>query len=529
MHRLAGSVMLSDGLYRVLIALIAGALTAISLPPFGFFGVLFITLPVLVWLLDGALASEKRPIFSRYLNCFRIGWLFGMGYFTASIWWLGNALLLEADEFAWALPLAILGLPAFLALFYGLACAIANALWSDGIGRIFALAAAFGFAEWLRSFIATGFPWNTLSYGFMPVPLMMQSSQMVGIFGMTIVTVLICAMPALLGTKQHMRAGLLFAAALFIAHIGYGTYRLAQPIETEGEPFTVRIVQPNIDQSRKMENADRAEIFHEHLRLSKAPHHPNKPAPDIIVWPETSVPFILSQQPDAFVEIADVLKEGQVLLTGAVRMDDSVVGQEPKYYNSIYAIDDKGEVLGAVDKVHLVPFGEYVPFERFLRNFGVDNVISLPGGFTASEQRKLLELPSGLSLYPLICYEIIFPEELGAEVVPASVILNVTNDGWFADTPGPYQHLQQSRLRAVETGKYVIRAANTGISAIIDPMGRIVAAFDYAQKGVIDATITRTKAFDVFSQDKSMNFWLILLASLAFAAFFAIGQRRGVD
>lgn len=521
MHRLAGSVMLSSGIRRVLITLIAGALSALSLPPVGFFGILFFTLPVFVWLLDGEIGSLKWGTYSRWISCFRTGWLFGMGYFTAGLWWLGNALLIEADEFAWALPLAILGLPALLALFYGFAASLANILWSDGIGRIFSLAAAFAITEWLRSFVATGFPWNTLSYGFMPVPLMMQSAHLIGIFGMTVVTVLICAAPALLGTKQHVKSGIALACALFAAHLGYGAYRLSIAIEGKGDDYTVRIVQPNIDQSRKMANSDRFEIFAEHLRLTGLPVKPGAPLPDIVVWPETSVPFILTQQPDAFIEIANVLQDTQVLLTGSVRMDASLAGREPKYFNSIYAIDGKGAVLGAVDKMHLVPFGEYVPFEGWLRNWGVNNLISLPGGFSAAAKRALLTLPSGLSFYPLICYEIIFPDEMTAGIDDSTAILNVTNDGWFGDSPGPYQHLQQSRLRAIEAGKYVIRAANTGVSAIIDPMGRIVAAFDYAQKGVIDTTIARYKDTSIAQEGKSRNFWLLVSLSLVGAVVFA--------
>lgn len=529
MRRLAERVMLSGGYVRVLITLVAGALSALSLPPIGFFGILFFTLPVLVWLLDGETALLNWGRFSRSIACFRTGWLFGMGYFTASLWWLGNALLLEADEFAWALPLAILGLPAFLALFYGLATALANVVWSGGLGRIFALAAAFGLVEWLRSFVATGFPWNTLSYGFMPVPLMMQSSSLLGIFGMTIVTVIICAAPALLGTKQHAKIGISLAFALFAVHLGYGAYRLSIDIKGQGEDYTVRIVQPNIDQSRKMENSDRVEIFQEHLRLTSLPVKDGEPKPDIIVWPETTVPFILTQQPDAFVEIAEVLDDQQVLLTGAVRMDDSVPGQEPLYFNSIYAIDGKGAVLSAADKVHLVPFGEYVPFEGLLRQWGVTNLVSLPGGFTAANERNVLQLPGELNVYPLICYEIIFPNEMSEALTEATAILNVTNDGWFGDTPGPYQHLQQSRLRAVESGKYVIRAANTGISAVIDPMGRIVAAFDYAQKGAIDATIARYVDDGVTQNGKTRNFWLLLSASLAFAVFFALRRPSSMN
>lgn len=322
MERLAGRVMLAGGMSRAVMAIAAGAVGALALPPFGFFAALFFSFTLLVWLVDGCTGKPGGGLFSRTMPAFGIGWCFGLGYFVAGLWWLGNALLLEADEFAWALPLAILGLPAFLALFYGFAVAAANLLWSEGLGRIAALAAAFGFSEWLRSFLATGFPWNAIGYGIMPVPIMMQSVHLLGLFSITTLAVFIFASTALIGTKKGMWPGLAVAGLLLVGHFGYGFYRLQTPAEVPADALTVRIVQPSIDQSRKMLNADRAEIFGEHLRLSALPPGEGKKRPDIIVWPETSVPFILTQNPDALAEIAKTLEDGQVLFTGAVRMED---------------------------------------------------------------------------------------------------------------------------------------------------------------------------------------------------------------
>ncbi len=528
MERLAGKVMLGSGFGRVCTAFLAGAVGALAFPPFGFFAALFISFTLLVWLIDGTTGSPGGGAWSRGWKTFVIGWLFGFGYFVAGLWWLGNALLLEADEFAWALPLAILGLPACLAIFYGLAVMLANLLWSDGWGRIAALAAAFGLIEWLRSFVLTGFPWNTVGYGLMPIPLMMQTSNLIGIFGMSMVAVFIFASPALLGTKKGLLPGLSIAAMMMVFHFGYGAYRLHQPLQSTGDALTVRIVQPGIDQSRKMLNADRAEIFKEHLRLSTLPTSEGKKRPDIIVWPETSVPFILTQNPDALGDISKTLEDGQILLTGAVRLEDAGAGNAPRYYNSVYAVDSEGQIIGATDKVHLVPFGEYVPFENVLRHFGVDNLISLPGGFSPAATRDAITLPSGQKLYSFICYEIIFPGEVPADIDTSTAIVNVTNDGWFGNTPGPYQHLQQARVRAVETGLPVIRAANTGISAIIDPMGRIVAGKNLGQKGIIDSTLSGRSTGVVTTDMRQIHFWLLfgLLLVCSLVARMGLMNRK---
>ncbi|MBO3758816.1 apolipoprotein N-acyltransferase [Ciceribacter sp. L1K22] len=510
MDRLASRIMLTWGFRRVLLAILVGALAALALPPISFVAILFVSFPVLVWLLDGATGNPDKGFSRGYRTAFLIGWSFGFGYFVAGLWWLGGALLVEADEFAWALPLAVLGLPAVLAIFYGLATLAAKILWSDGVGRIAALAAAFGTAEWLRGFVATGFPWNAIGYGAMPVPVMMQSAQLIGVYGVSALAVFVFAAPALVGTGKGRRIGLTVALTLALAHFGYGIWVLARPDQQTDETLTVRLVQPAVDQARKMENADREEIFSDLLRLTSAPPPEGGAKPNVIVWPETSVPFILTENPDALTRIADALDDGQTLLAGAVRAEDRGAGLPPRYYNSIYIVDDKGQIIGASDKTHLTPFGEYVPFEGVLREMGVDNLISLPGGFSAGVQRSLLDLPAGGRLYPLICYEVIFPQEMADVSDDAGAILNVTNDAWFGATPGPYQHFQQARVRAVETGLPLIRAANDGISAAVDARGRIISGLKRHSKGAIDTTISLLNVSVQNFSGRQRNFWLII-------------------
>ncbi len=526
MQALAARILLLWGVRRAGLAILAGAIGALALPPFNIFAAMFVSFTLLVWLLDGATGNAEtgRAGFS---SSFWIGWLFGLGYFVCGLWWLGNALLLEAEEFAWAIPLAVLGLPAVLAIFYGLATLLARLVWSDGMGRIAALAAAFGLLEWLRSFVATGFPWNAIGYAAMPVPLMMQSSHVLGILAITPLAVFVFASPALLGTRRGAWPGLLLAGTLLFAHLGYGAFRLYVDPPKEGDTtVTVRLVQPSIDQSQKMENTDRIGIFEKHLALTAAAPEEGSKRPDVVVWPETSVPFILTENPDALVRIGDVLQDGQILLTGAVRAEERGAGQPPLYYNSVYMIDDKGQILGASDKVHLTPFGEYVPFEDLLRQVGIEELISLPGGFTAASSRMPLKLPSGIGLYPLICYEAIFPGEVASDLAGASAILNVTNDAWFGATPGPYQHFLQSRLRAVETGVPLIRVANNGISAVIDPLGRIVQGLSLNTVGAVDATLSVNSVPIRASYNHALNLWLVVGLMTLIAAFSSLGFIR---
>lgn len=526
MDRLAAKIILVWGYKRAFLAVLAGAIGVLALPPFGFFAAMFVSFTLLVWLLDGAAAAPDSGFLGRLWPSFTTGWLFGFGYFVAGLWWLGSALMVDAEEFAWALPFAILGLPAGLAIFYGLATALARLMWSDGMGRIAALAVGFGVLEWLRSFIFTGFPWNAIGYGMMPVPLMMQSAHLIGVMGVTVLSVFVFSSPALLGTKQGMRPGLALAAILFAAHIGYGAYvfHIRPQGNEQATGPVVRVVQPAIDQAQKMDDdADRDAIFEKHLRLSIEPPRNGGRRPDIIVWPETSIPFILTDDRDALTRIAEVLDDDQILIAGAVRAEEMGPGHEPRYYNSVYVIDGRGQIIDASDKVHLVPFGEYMPFENILNDFGISNIVEMPGGFSAAANRRLLELPDGLKFYPLVCYEIIFPGEMTSEIADANAILNVTNDAWFGATPGPFQHFQQARVRAVETGRPLIRSANTGISALVDAQGRVISGLDLNQEGFADSTIEGDPAPFISGKVRNISFWL----SVGLLAMIALFSRMG--
>jgi apolipoprotein N-acyltransferase len=526
MERLAGKIILLGGWRRSSVAFAAGAFAVLAQAPFDFFAACLVSFPVLVWLLDGAAGEPGRGALRRLAPAFNVGWWFGFGYFLAGLWWIGNAVLVDGQGFEWALPFAVLALPAVLALFYGLAAVLARLLWTDDIGRVAAMAFAFGVAEWLRATLFTGFPWNAIGYAAMPVPLLMQSVSMTGLFGMSALAVFVFSMPALLAGRRHRAVGIVLVLALVAAHVAYGYFCLALPAPSPAKSLDVRIVQPTIDQSEKWDRTVRDRIFDHLIELSSAPPAKGAPRPELIVWPETAVPFLFTERPDALARLGQVLDKGQLLLTGAVRAE-SAAGAGARFYNSVLAIDDSGEIVDAVDKLHLVPFGEYVPFQRVLGRLGIDKLVELPGQFSAGTHRHAIKLPGGALALPFVCYEIIFPGEGDREARGADVLVNVTNDAWFGNTPGPYQHFRQAEVRAVELGRPLIRAANNGISALVDAHGRVLDALSIDAVGVIDRHFSLEKAHNPRLGTPAKNgFITIILFGVAAAAMKLTGRRR---
>ncbi|MCV9906260.1 apolipoprotein N-acyltransferase [Brucella sp. HL-2] len=526
-ERLAGKISSMSGWRRALTAFVSGAVATLTQPPFDIFIAGFIAFPLLVWLIDGAIPDKDKGPIRRFFPAALIGWWFGFGYFVSGLWWIGTALLVDAQQFAWAIPLAVLGLPAFLAIFYGLAAMLARLFWSDGIGRIFAIALGFGFAEWLRTFAFTGFPWNALGYAAMPTPMMMQSVEIIGLVGMSALAALAFSAPALLSGGRLAKTGIILAVLLIAAHIGFGAWTLskAPALDADRTTLSVRIVQPSISQSLKWDNNERRAIFDKFIAMTQLLPAEGKPKPDVVIWPETAVPYILSSTPEALALIGDVIGDDQVLLTGAVR-EELVPRRDPRYYNSILTINGQGRITDYTDKVHLVPFGEYLPFEGILRSLGLQEVVEMPGGFTAAKARHAINVMEGQTFLPLICYEAIFPDELSYTGRKVTAIVNVTNDAWYGDTPGPYQHFRQAQVRSVEQGLPLVRAANNGISAVVDAYGRIIEELPLDAVGVIDAYLPEERVPFWGTAPGSKQTLSLLLTLLAVCVWFRLSFRR---
>ena len=494
-------VMRQDGWRRVGIAFLCGSLSVLAMAPFFFWPVLFVTLPVLVWLLDRENVSVGRA--------FRDAWWFGFGYFFFGLFWIGEAFLVEAEKFAFLLPFAITLLPAGLALFFGVGAVIAKSMWRPGLSRVLILAVALAMAEWLRGNILTGLPWNTLGYALtQPLPLM-QMASVFGVYGLTLWVVLICASPAVLvvdalgdgRAKLNRFAGVAIAAVLLLLGFSFGWLQLSTATSDTVANVKVRLVQPAIAQKDKWETSKRREIFDTLLELSRSNEDGGKDNLDGIthvIWPEAAIPFLILRTPQALTEIADLLPDDTVLLTGALRLSDNAppvaTDATPrasrKAFNSLMAFNGSGLLVGLTDKTHLVPFGEFLPLQSLFESVGLQQLTKQRGGFSPGKTPRSLFPVAGIGLIaPLICYEAIFPEEIVQDGKRPNMMLNLTNDAWFGDTTGPRQHFHQNRVRAVEQGVPLVRVANGGISAVIDSYGRIRTELGLNKKGVLDSAL----------------------------------------
>jgi apolipoprotein N-acyltransferase len=486
-------IILSWGWKRAVIAFSAGAVSSLAMAPFNAWPVLLLTFPVVVWLIDGAGAGRHRGVPAAAWT----GWLFGLGYFVPGLYWIGYAFLVDAPTFAWLMPFAVLGLPAYLALFPAFGFALARLIWTRDASRILALAVSLTLSEWLRGQVLTGFPWNAFGYALSEPLALAQTASLVGLWGLTFLTIAILSSPAVLidGTSRGRKGWIApLAAALLLAVMGaFGAARLSmQPTRTVAN-VRLRIMQPNLQQDVKFNYSAKAEVMRRYLTLSDRASGPQSTGvgdANILIWPESAFPFFLTREPDAMAQIANLLAKGAILITGSVRAPDLPPGLRiTRAYNSIYVIDHDGSVLSVYDKLHLVPFGEYLPFQGLMERLGFEQLTKVQGGFIPGTIRRSLAIPGAPRALPLICYEAIFPGDTASPGDRPGWIINLTNDGWFGISTGPYQHLQQARLRAIEQGLPVVRAANTGISAVIDPMGRIVARLGLGVEGVLDSSL----------------------------------------
>jgi apolipoprotein N-acyltransferase len=513
------SIILAWGWKRALIALAAGAVSALAMAPFNAWPVLFVTFPVAVWLIDGAAAGKRRGVPAAAMS----GFWFGLGYFVPGLYWIGSAFLVDAPTFAWLMPFAVLGLPAYLALFPALGFALARLIWTRDASRVLALAASLTVSEWLRGHVLSGFPWNAFGYALSEPLALAQTASLIGLWGMTFLSVAIFASPAVLidGSSRGRKPWIapVAALALLVAMGVYGAVRLSlQP--TVLTAIKLRIMQPNLQQDVKFNYAAKAEVMQKYLALSDRASGPQSTGvrdTQILIWPESAFPFFLTREADAMARIAELLPKDTVLLTGSVRAPDGPPGvRVSRAYNSIYLIDHDGGVLSVYDKLHLVPFGEYLPLQAWMEKLGFVQLTRVHGGFIPGTRRRTMEVPQAPPALPLICYEAIFPGDIAASGDRPGWIINLTNDGWFGNSTGPYQHLQQARMRAIEEGLPMVRAANTGISAVIDPSGRIVARLGLGIEGVLDANLPTALPPTVYARLRDIPAMFLVGAAVLF-------------
>jgi len=508
-----------QGFRRYGAAFLLGVLAAAALPPVDMTPVLLLSFVGFVWLFDGAQRSREA---------FGIGWCFGLGFFVAGFYWMTAALFVDIARFWWLTPVALLGVPAGLAIFTGGAVLAAHLtcrlLKWRGASRALALAVFWCLAEWLRGHVLTGLPWNLVGYawsGAFPGSLaMLQVTSVIGMYGLSLVTVTAAVLPATLGDLAGRRwPPLVAAAGLLVACFAFGWARLDSAGTAAMQPgIELRIVQASIPQTLKNDPAERLATFRRQLALSGEPAGSGGPF-NILIWPEAGAPPFLDRDTGARMAIASVLPAGGLALVGSDRADASF----EHFWNSMVAVDHAGIIQGYYDKAHLVPFGEYVPFRSVLP---IDKITPGTTDFSFGPGPRTLHLAGLPPVSPLICYEVIFPAAVIDPADRPQWLLAISNDAWYGFTSGPFQHFAIARVRAIEEGLPVVRAANNGISGLIDPLGRVVRRLGLDVVGALDVPLPRALPPTLYEQVGDTFFFVLLPVLLGFAWIFASIKRK---
>jgi apolipoprotein N-acyltransferase len=474
---LAQRILRLRGWRRRGLAFILGLLAALALPPLYLFPLLVVGLSGLVWLIDG-----RRPT----LSSFSAGWWWGFGHFIVAFYWIAESFLVDATRFAWMIPFAIGGLAAYMALYIGLAAALTRRLNLTGPAKVLAFAGFWVVGEWLRGHVMSGFPWDLAGYSLSFSDALNQYAALGGIWGLSLIVVIVAAMPATLAEGPR-RFGLTCCAGalvLFAAVAAGGAVRLAGAADNMLPNVLLRLVQPAIPQNEKWV-ADKSE---QNVALMRelTLRVPGWEHVSAAIWPETAVQFLLERDAKLRQYLGASVPAGSLLLTGAPR-GEPLEGGLARIYNSLMVVDHDGDLLDSADKFHLVPLGEYVPLRRL---FPFINKIT-PGSidFTAGPGARTLKLPGLPPAGALICFEVVFPGQVVDSLHRPQWLLNITNDAWFGTSSGPYQHFVSARLRAVEEGLPLVRAANTGISGLVDPYGRVLDMIALGRSGVRDVPL----------------------------------------
>ncbi len=517
---------------------LAGAILPLAYPPFFILPVFYLSYGLVFWL---AISPSQRPpneasrapshtVWQLAL----LGWCFGFGQFLTGLLWIGEAFLVEAELFLWALPFAVTGLPAGLALFTALAFALfgytrrffARASLSGWPAFIW-LALLLAAVEFARGHILTGLPWNLPLMGWAGWLYLAQPLALIGPYGLSLAALASAAL-AVSGTRK----ALIGALALPVLALLYSIYALhISPSPQQTDDVNIAIIQPNLEQKEKWDPALRDAHIEKTFTLTALALQ-LAPDTDLLVWPETAIPALIDEGPGFADLLAARLPQNRqleggplYLMTGAIRRRATLDGHD--YYNSAQIWSAHGLLLAKSDKHHLVPFGEYLPLQGLLEMIGLRQLTKLRGGYTSGPPQPILSAAGLPLLAPLICYEAVFPHlarhKTSGAARPAA-LFNLTNDGWFGTSFGPHQHLAQARLRAIEQGLPLIRAANTGISAAFDARGRLIDRLALAEKGVLTLRLPPALPVSFYAIGGEMVFWLLWVMTAIFV--WAIGRRH---
>ncbi|MBU6140795.1 MAG: apolipoprotein N-acyltransferase [Proteobacteria bacterium] len=503
---------------NLLFSFFAGAFGALAFAPVNFFPASLISFSIFYLLLEKI--ERKKEVFW-------LGFVFGFGHFLAGIYWISISLLVDAKHFAWLIPFALTLIPSALALYVALFALtykffITKFRLSETYKKIILFALCWLLFEVLRSNLFSGFPWNLLGYIWLFNENFAQLASVFGVYGLSLFAILISLFPTLFLQKKTPSCDKIFAAIIVIFLCGNLVFAhfYIDDAKIISDPKTkIRLVQANIKQDLKWDEQQKYNDFIRQIELTNSQGLENV---KVVVWSETSVPYVVNDNPILRSHLSNAAPKDGILITGALRVE------KEKAWNSIFVFNRSG-IADHYDKHHLVPFGEFIPLQKFLSFLLLSEALdSLTGGgegFSSGEGPHTL-LGEGFSFSPLVCYEVIFSDEVVNRKHRPDIFINLTNDAWFGNSSGPYQHFNMARMRAIEYGIPLIRVANTGISALVDPFGRVVEKIGLNQSGVVDVDLIKNSETSIYATYRYLPLISLIAVMLIFLVFSVTGKKQ---
>jgi apolipoprotein N-acyltransferase len=483
---------------KYLIAFISGASAGLAFAPYFYFFILFFSFSLLLALLEHSPGKKQS---------FLVGWFFGFGHFIVGVYWLYHPMMLDLDQYAILIPFAILGMPAVLALYIGTVTFLTNLIPANNAAKVVIFSCFWVIIEYLRAHLFTGFPWNLLGYSLAFNSEISQLASIGGIYALSFLILLIASIPYLIYNNNYkIHATLVILTITSCYYYGYSRIKLP-PTNSD---VAIRIVQANIKQTLKFtQQQEVANIYHQ-IEMSNSPSLlPIK----YVIWPEGAFAFDID-----YPGLLHIIKKAApikgALITGGDRIERNNAGF--KWWNSLQMISNDGKIIASYDKVHLVPFGEYVPFRNILP---INKIVAGLTDCSPGKSAHNISVIKEEEFRPLICYESIFADEISVAGQSPKWLLNITNDGWYGQSSGPYQHFAMSRFRAIEQGVPLVRSAKTGISAIVDSYGRVVTKADLNTQGVVDGYLpspAATTFYSLYGDTPIMALIILILASFLY-------------
>jgi apolipoprotein N-acyltransferase len=484
-----------------------GAISAFSLPPYNYFIINFITFTLFFIFI-----FNKKKISSNSRLFFGYGWFFGFGYFLSGLYWISISLTFD-QTFKFLIPFAIVLIPSFLALFYAIITYLFSIFYSKKVVVSFlTFSILFGTIELVRGFIFTGFPWNLIAFSFSDNTNFIQILSIIGTYSFNLICISLFISPALLILRKSKNEILafIFFIVIAISFLIFGTIRNNQIdlVKKNKHDYIIRVISPNISLDSFYSNKDELKIINELISLS----NPKDNQPTIFLWPEGIIPDSYLKDMKKYENLfSENFSKNHLIIMGVKDLDNK--NNKDLYFNSLAVFDNKLNLIKSYNKVNLVPFGEFMPFENFFKLIGIGTVTNNHQSFSRGLDRKPLNIKSSrfnISLLPLICYEIIYSGKLSRNN-NFDYIINISEDGWFGDSIGPKQHFSHSIFRSIESGKYIIRSANNGISAIINPTGIVEKQVKFGNAGYIDFTESKVLKSTVFARHGNIIFIILIL------------------